>query len=294
MRVLPVLMLASVQFAHAAAPSDPVGSPKAARTVGLAYQIGEADVFYIEMVVQKTTDGSFFLACGWDNGYLGLQQYDGPDKRAVIFTAWKGVDEDNPAASKAAGPVEILDWTIGGKTNAYGPQKLGAQYMRQIDWRVGETNRFVLDAVRSGPITTYSAWLQRPGSAVWDKLATFRGYSGSRWLRGFHSFIEDFRRDTESAKQTRRARFGNVWIHQFNGSWVSAPKAVFVASASPSEAADKIDAGTENGAFFLSTGGETTKHSKVGEAIVVPEPVAPFKLPEEPKLLFLKLNKPKP
>jgi hypothetical protein len=291
MRYCALLCLVSIPAAEAAVPIPQVANPKAARTATLVYEIGEADVYYMEAIIQKTTDGSFFMACGWDNGYFGLQQYVGENQRSVVFAMWNGAEDDEPGADKAFGPVQILDWTAGGKTNAYGGDKLGAQYMRQIPWRVGETNRFAIDAVRSGAKTSYTAWLGRPGSD-WEKLATFRAYSGFKWLRGYNSFVEDFRRDTKSANETRRALFSNIWIHQYRGAWIPVTEVTYATSGSRYEAGDKVDAGDEEGGFFLSTGGDTIKHRKSGARIHLPS--VPFRQPEPPVLTFLKQDKPQP
>src|SRR3954467_7536370 len=86
--------------------------PKAARTVNLVYETGQADVYYNEMVVEKVADGSFYMACGWNNGYFGLQQYDGDNKRALIFAVWNATDT-NLEGGKAAPPAQVIyasDW----------------------------------------------------------------------------------------------------------------------------------------------------------------------------------------
>jgi hypothetical protein len=295
MRCFAIFCLASLPAVHAATAtatnSPALIVPKAARTATLVYEIGEADLYYGEMIVQKTTDGSFFMACGWDDGVFGLQQYVGEEQRSVVFAVWNGGEQDE-AAAKAAGPVQILDWNPGGKTNVYGGDKLGAQYMRQIHWRVGETNRFAIDAVRSGKMTTYSAWLDRAAAGNWEKIATVRGFSGGKWMRGYNSFVEDFRRDFKSPNETRRARLNNFWIHQFRGSWVPVSEAVFITSVSRYEAADKVDVGDEEGGFFMATGGDTVKHHKVGDHIWLPS--VPLRTPVNPNLPFLVNDKPKP
>jgi hypothetical protein len=267
--------------------------PKAARTVNLVYEVSEADVYYCEMVVEKTTDGSFFTACGWDNGFFGLQQYDGEDKRALIFAVWNGEDDLNPEAGKKADPVKIIQASDRGKTNQFGPDRKGAQFMRQIPWKVGEVNRFVVDATVAGSNTTYTAWFYNHADGNWEKLATFRAFSAGKWMRGYNSFIEDMRRDTRSAAEVHRAQFGNVWIHEYRGTYVLASTAMFAASASKQEAWDTIDAGQTDGLFTLTTGGGTIKTHKIGERITLSF-APPLREPEMPRLPFLNLNKPAP
>lgn len=266
--------------------------PKAARTVDLVYQVGEADVYYAEMVVDQSVDGSFFVACGWDTGFFGLQQYDGDDKRALIFAIWNGDDDSIADTARDMGPVQILDASPRGTTNRHGKNGLGAQFMRQIPWKVGETNRFVVDASLKGQYMTYSAWFFDQASEKWEKLATFRGFSAGKWLRGIHSSIQDIRRDTKSAAQARRARFGNMWIHQYGGTYISAADAMFVGSRSPLEARETIDSGVTNGFFSLATGGGTLKTTKIGETLRIPSESS--KQWAMPSLKFLNLNKEAP
>ena len=68
--------------------------------------------------------------------------------------------------------------------------------------------------------------------------------------------IEDFRRDTTSATQVRRAQFGNGWT--FAKDWQPLAKARFTASSARWEAKETIDAGVADaGHFYLQTGGDT-------------------------------------
>ncbi len=53
---------------------DAAEPPRAARSVHLGFRGPEAALFYNEMLIDKSTDGSYFMAAGWDTGYFGLQQ----------------------------------------------------------------------------------------------------------------------------------------------------------------------------------------------------------------------------
>src|SRR3989442_720063 len=79
------------------------------------------------------------------------------------------------------------------------------------------------------------------GAKSSDKArAGVRGSDGTP-LRGLYSFVEDFRRDTLSANEVRRARFGRGWAKSANGEWVPLEHAKFTASNSPTEARETID-----------------------------------------------------
>src|ERR1044072_9779510 len=80
---------------------------RAARSVHLGYAGMEGEVFYNECVVEKSTDGSYFMACGWDTGYFGIQQIKG-DKKVVIFSVWDPIKGDNPNEVKTEDRVEVL------------------------------------------------------------------------------------------------------------------------------------------------------------------------------------------
>jgi len=62
--------------------------PRAARSVHLNFPAPEGDLFYNEMVVEQSVPGSYFMACGWDTGYFGLQQLDRADDKVVLFSVW--------------------------------------------------------------------------------------------------------------------------------------------------------------------------------------------------------------
>ena len=66
----------------------------------LAYPAPEGDAFYTEMTVEKSADGTYFMAAGWSKGYFGIQEL-ASGKKLVLFSVWdptsgsnaKGVDE---------------------------------------------------------------------------------------------------------------------------------------------------------------------------------------------------------
>ena len=75
-------------------------------------------------------------------------------------------------------------------------------------------------------------------------------------LKGYYSFVEDFRRDGASVGETRKARFGNGWVKTTAHDWVPLNRARFTASGADWEARDNIDGGASGSWFFLATGGD--------------------------------------
>jgi len=129
--------------------------------------------------------------------------------------------------------------------------------------------------------TAYSGWIFDPQQKVWRLLVTFRTRNGGKLLRGLYSFVEDFKRDTKSADEVRRARFGNAWMKSRTGEWQAVTQAKFTASKAEWEARDTINAGPAGNGFFLATGGDTqrtTELTAVMKAELAPT-VAPGDLP---------------
>ena len=95
---------------------------------------------------------------------------------------------------------------------------------------------------------------------------TFSTLTKGELLKGYYSFVEDFRRNKVSTTKERRARFSNGWVKPAKGGeWVPLDKARFTADANP---VLNIDAGAADGRYFLVTGGAVeNKTTKLKEVI---------------------------
>src|SRR6185436_7189632 len=136
----------------------------AARSVHLAYPAPEGDLFYNEMVVEQSVNGSYFMACGWNTGYFGIQQLGSPTNKVVIFSVWDPTKGDNPNAVKSEDRVEVLFQGAGVRIKRFGGEGTGGQCMTPFEWRTGETNRFAIQAEVTELKTAYTAWLFDRGS----------------------------------------------------------------------------------------------------------------------------------
>lgn len=239
---------------------------RAARSVHLSYPAPEGRFFYNEVVVEKSVNGSYFMACGWNSGYFGIQQLDGPDDKVVLFSVWDPTKGDDPDAVKTEDRVEVLYEGEGARIKRFGGEGTGGQCMWKHNWENGQTNRFLIGARTETNRTAFTAWFFN-GDA-WKKLATFRTRAGG--LEGYYSFIEDFRRDGKSVHETRRARFGPAWVRTARGEWTSLSRARFTASGAEWESKDNIDAGLEQNMFFLATGGNLSKSRELRSFIDLP------------------------
>jgi hypothetical protein len=251
----------------------PAAEPRAARSVHLGYNGVEGVLFYNECVVEQSTDGSYFMACGWDTGYFGIQQIKG-DRKVAIFSVWDPTSGDDPNEVKTEDRVELLHEGAGVRIKRFGGEGTGGQCMKDFAWKIGETNRFAIRAeteTNGLRKTAYTAWIQSDSATNWQKLATFRVRTKNEGMRGLYAFVEDFRRDTKSVQDTRRARFGNAWIQPKPGLWEPITKARFTASGAEWEAKENIDAGVANDWFYLATGGPIKMSRELRSLMTLPE-----------------------
>lgn len=251
--------------------------PRAARSVHLGFSGALGDTFYNECVVEQSTDGSYFMVCGWDTGYFGIQQLR-EDKKVAIFSVWDPTVGDDPNAVKTEDRVEVLFQGEGVRIKRFGGEGTGGQCMVDFNWRIGETNRFVIRAItETNQVrkTAYTAYLQSSEGKSWKKLATFRVATKNEGLRGLYSFVEDFRRDTKSVQDERRARFGNGWVRSGTTDWKPLSQARFTASGADWEAKDNIDAGIVDGWFYLATGGKISMSRELRSTMELPETKKP-------------------
>ncbi len=179
MRNLLVLFLAMNVVSFIGFAADAPKPPRAARSVHLGFPAPDAALFYNEMVVAESVNGSYFMACGWNTGYFGLQQLGSPTNKVVIFSVWDPTKGDNPNAVKPEDRVELLHEGEGDgvRIRRFGGEGTGGQCMAPFAWKIGELKGFRPDE----PIF----WSQ-PDNTL---QALFRDNGGSSRL--FHSTSTD-------------------------------------------------------------------------------------------------------
>ncbi len=270
MKTLRIFLLSCVAATSLAAAESIGGKApaRAARSVHLQWSTAECEAFYVEAKVVQSTGGTYVSAIGWSGGYFGIQELrDG--KKVAIFSVWDPTKGDDPKAVKPEERVELLHEGAGVRIKRFGGEGTGGQCMTDFPWAVGETVRFLVraevqDAAGiAGGKTAYSGWIFDPTQKAWRHLVTFRTRNAGKWLRGLYSFVEDFRRDTKSADDVRRAEFGNAWMKTRTGEWQAVTQAKFTASRADWEARDTINAGPAGDGFFLATGGDTQRTTEL-------------------------------
>ncbi len=274
--VLPASLFLAVLLLSAAARADAPAPPRAARSVHLSYTAPKAVLFYTEVTVEKSVPGSYFMACGFRQGYFGLQEVSG-GRKVVIFSVWDPGHGNNAAQVPDNERVETLYHAPDVTARRFGGEGTGGQSFFEYPWKVGQTYRFLVKAAISpSPSgrgaggegkTAFTGYFYLSEKKQWKRLVTFRTITGGKLLESLYSFIEDFRRDGKSALDVRRALFGNGWVADAGGKWTPLEKARFTASGASREAKDTIDAGTIKDRFYLQTGGDTRTTTKLNSWI---------------------------
>jgi hypothetical protein len=223
----------------------------ACRSVHLSFPAPEATAFYNEVAVRKSAPGTFFMVCGWDTGYFGMQEL-GDGKKLLIFSVWDSEQNDRKAVA-ADRRVKLIQKDEKVRVGRFGGEGTGGQSFFDFNWKPDTTYRFLLASKVNEKRTEYSGYFFIPSEKKWRHLITFSTITGGKNLRGFYSFIEDFKRDKISATKTREAVYGNGWVQTIDGKWVALPNARFTGDSNP---VMNINAGLVVNRFFLATGGE--------------------------------------
>ncbi len=249
----------------------------ACRSVHLAYPAPEGDAFYTEMTVEKSADGTYFMAAGWSKGYFGIQEL-ASGKKLVLFSVWDPASGNNAKAVDETKRVKMLYKDAAVRVGCFGGEGTGGQSFLNYDWKIGRIYRFLVTAkLEDDARTAYSGYFFVPETKKWTHLVTFSTITNGTLLKGYYSFIEDFRRNRVSTTKVRLANFGNGWIKEIKGGWVPLRKARFTADSNP---VLNINAGSVGGHYFLATGGGIeNKTTKLREIINLDAANLPSKLP---------------
>jgi len=251
--------------------------PKAARSVHLWWGAPEGTDFTNEVRVQESVPGSYFMACGWNTGYFGIQELANREK-LVIFSVWDPTKGDDAKAVPLEQRVEVLDSDPDIKVGRFGGEGTGGNAKYKCAWANGERCRFLVRAQVEDRKTAYTGFFKRDADKEWKKLVTFRVKSGGQPLNGYYSFVEDFRRDGKSPNERRAAVFGPACVKSTKGEWTPILKASFGADATK---LDNVDAALSEGGLLLATGGATTMTTKLKSTLTLSDAkrVAPDDLP---------------
>jgi hypothetical protein len=248
-------LLAAVLLAAGSDRSDERLQDIACRSVHLHFRAPAGVAFYNEVTVEKSAPGTYFCVCGFSKGYFGLQELAN-GKKLLIFSVWDPGNQNDPKKVEEERRVKLLHQGEGVRIGRFGNEGTGGQSFFDFDWKAGETYRFLVTAKPDGERTEFAGWFYLNDKKEWKHLVTFSTITGGKPLGGYYSFIEDFRRNRESTKHARTARYGGGWVLAEGEKeiWQPLTKATFTADSNP---AKTIDAGAVEERFFLATGGDT-------------------------------------
>lgn len=175
-----------------------------ARSVHLRWgATDDCSEFSITLKPIKSVAGTYFMAVGWSQGYFGIQNL-GNGHAGLICSVWDGQNSEpnliHQAKAISCAPHATVRRFSG---EGVGLQTVMPHFMLPL-------MRF---RVRSRPLaedpnwTTFSAEFSVSEKAAWTPFVTYLSRMEGRTLRGFYSFVEDFRRDVFSARESRRAIF---------------------------------------------------------------------------------------
>ena len=243
-----------------------------AASVHLAYPVPPGTnvaAFYSEVTAVEDPTATFYMACGWHRGYCGMQ-VNSPGERRIIFSVWdsggEAVDRNKVAAEDR---VTLLRKGDGVFSGDFGNEGTGGHSHLKYPWKTGETQRFLVTARPTNEtFTIFSGYYFHPDSKAWMLISSWKAPREGRWLRGLHSFSENFW--GSNGHLVRKARYGNQWIQTDTGVWLELTTASF--SHDPTGKADRLDRfmGVEDGCFFLSHGGYVPGFTAFGEKFTRP------------------------
>jgi hypothetical protein len=278
-RLFPIAVAFAMAFLSPVSRADEKLKDIACRSVHLGYPASEGVAFYNEIKVDQSAPGTYFMVCGWDKGYFGIQE-QGNGKKVIIFSVWDSYQND-PKATDESKRVKMLGKDEKVRIGRFGGEGTGGQSFLDYDWKVGETYRFYMTSKIDGERTEYSGYFFMPEDKKWKHLVTFSTITGGKNLKGYYSFVEDFKRDKVSATKAREAHFGNGWVKSTAGKWEPLEKARFTGDSNP---VMNINSGIDSDRFFLITGGKTentgTKLKETMELKLKEKRVPPEGLPE--------------
>lgn len=159
------------------------------KDVSLQYAYSE-----ITVPVGMDIEGSYFMANGFVEGYFGFQ-VNGPQERRVLFSVWSPYKTDNPKDIPEEQRIAKLASGPGVRVGEFGNEGSGGQSFLVYPWKAGVTYRFLTE-VKPDPTskehTHYTAWFGDKSQDEWRLIASFRRPKTSTYLKGFHSFLENF------------------------------------------------------------------------------------------------------
>jgi hypothetical protein len=184
--------------------------------------------YYNEVTVPIGKDiiGSYFMVDGFTGGYFGMQ-VNSADTRHVLFSVWSPYTTDDPKTIPESMKVKLLKKGANVHGGEFGGEGSGGQSYMNFPWVAGKTYCFLLHAQGdiAAETTIYTAYFKPVDRAEWQLLASFKRPQSGSYLKGLHSFLENF--DPKQGDKSRQVFFGNQWVADTDGKWYPLNEALF-------------------------------------------------------------------
>lgn len=224
-------------------------------SVHLTYTVPKGidlEYVYSEVIVKPGDDpvGSYFMANGFAEGYFGIQ-VNSETERRVLFSVWSPFQTDDPRNIPPDQRVELLARGPDVQAGEFGNEGSGGQSYLVYPWSAGKTYRFLTRVVPDGEGSTiYTSWFGDKAAEEWRLIASFRRPKTSTYLKGFHSFLENFNPNT--GHSVRRGGHANVWVCDRDGQWHECLQARFSVDAT-GRGGHRLDfaGGADGDTFYL-------------------------------------------
>jgi hypothetical protein len=213
--------------------------------------------FYNEITVPVGQDklGTYYMANGFDGGYFGMQ-VNSPTERRVLFSIWSPFSTNDPKLIPDSMKVVLLKKGELTKTGEFGNEGSGGQSYMRYPWTAGNTYAFLIRAQPNArkKTTIYTAYFRDLTKNDWLLVASFERPQSAVYLKGLHSFLENFSPTT--GDQERRGNYQNQWAVDLSGNWHEVTNATFTIDATAKINYRKDYAGgTTSKAFYLKNCG---------------------------------------
>lgn len=227
--------------------------------------------FYNEATVPAGQDlvGSYFMAVGFAEGYFGIQVNSAHERR-ILFSVWSPYATDDPKSIPEDQRIGLLKKGDGVNTGEFGNEGAGGQSFLRYNWKAGTTYRFLVKGKPDGANhTDFTAYFFVPEKDQWMLIASFRRPRTNNYLKGFHSFLENFR--PEQGNKERHVLFGNQWIGDEKGRWQELTEARFTYDNTALKGY-RMDyaGGTRNDQFYLRNCGFFSDYTPYGSTLIRP------------------------
>lgn len=231
-------------------------------SVHLNYQVPDAagpriEWLYSEIMVPEGEDktGTYYMANGFSSGYFGMQVNSATERR-VLFSIWSPFNTDDPKSIPDSMKIVLLKKGKTTKTGEFGNEGSGGQSYMVYPWKTGRTYAFLTRAQPNDArkTTIYTSYFKDVEKGSWQLVASFERPQSAVYLKGVHSFLENF--DPGTGDQPRMANYKNQWVANAEGTWHEITGAAFSADNTARKNYRKDYAGgTDNGSFFLKNCG---------------------------------------